>query len=632
MKLRLTLLFVLLTAALTACNFSLAEDLTPPPGYVAPTAAPAVFPASAPDPSSGAAIFAEKCAPCHGTTGQGDGPQAAKLSVNVPALGSAEVAAAAAPAQWYTIVTQGNMPKLMPPFSSLSDQQRWDVVAYALSLSTPAEQIQAGQAKYATACVECHGADGKLSQGIDLTSQEALANLSQNDISNAIQNGKMPGMPPVPVTKADADAIAAYVRTFTFGIPQPVALAPETASTPEGTPTAAPDSAAAPTPTTSNGTISGTVINGSGGQLPAGLTAILHAFEHDTQTQQFNEGQSRETTLDTNGSFSFADVPMLPTSAYYVSVEFSGTTYESAPALPGQDGQTEYDLPITIFETTTDMSGVSISTAHLLLDYSQPGKIQVVEFYIISNPGKQSVVAAEPGGAVLKVSLPKGYENLQFESGVLGERYIQTADGFGDTVSIPPTGDQAEYSLVFAFDMPYTEDKSPLAFLTGQKFELSQQFPLAATSVNLLVPLGVKAEGANLSAGKTQDMGGGVTYQLYNGGAVEAGKTLSIKFSGSPQAGAASTTTNSNQNLLIGIGALGVVLILAGVFLYWRDRQKQAEEDDLPGDEEPDEDEELEQDEIIDAIIALDDQYKAGNLSEESYTKRRGQLKSRLKG
>jgi cytochrome c1 len=29
----------------------------------------------------------------------------------------------------------GNIENFMPPFASLSDQERWDVVAYALSLS-----------------------------------------------------------------------------------------------------------------------------------------------------------------------------------------------------------------------------------------------------------------------------------------------------------------------------------------------------------------------------------------------------------------------------------------------------------------------------------------------------------------
>ncbi|HEX9012582.1 MAG TPA: c-type cytochrome, partial [Anaerolineaceae bacterium] len=60
---------------------SLAEDVTPPPGYQEPTAAPqavsaaVTLPQIAPDPANGASIFAEKCAPCHGSAGMGDGPQ-----------------------------------------------------------------------------------------------------------------------------------------------------------------------------------------------------------------------------------------------------------------------------------------------------------------------------------------------------------------------------------------------------------------------------------------------------------------------------------------------------------------------------------------------------------------------------
>ncbi|MCS6993625.1 MAG: cytochrome c, partial [Anaerolineales bacterium] len=137
---------VFLSFLLTGC-ISLAEDVTPPPGYMAPTPAPTlsaeVFPASSPDVNSGAAIYAEKCAPCHGVTGQGDGPQAAQLPVVVPPLGRPDYAFDKSPVRWYQIVTQGNLQNFMPGFTSLSDQQRWDVVAYALSLSVSAEQVQA---------------------------------------------------------------------------------------------------------------------------------------------------------------------------------------------------------------------------------------------------------------------------------------------------------------------------------------------------------------------------------------------------------------------------------------------------------------------------------------------------------
>ena len=86
MKLRHTILLAIIAILLTACNFTLAEDVTPPPDYVPPTPAPTLgplYPASAPDVSNGAAIYVEKCAACHGDTGLGDGEQGKQLPVTV---------------------------------------------------------------------------------------------------------------------------------------------------------------------------------------------------------------------------------------------------------------------------------------------------------------------------------------------------------------------------------------------------------------------------------------------------------------------------------------------------------------------------------------------------------------------
>ncbi|MBL8049798.1 MAG: hypothetical protein JNM46_01125, partial [Anaerolineales bacterium] len=76
MKLRHTIFLSIITLALSACNMTLARDVTPPPNIVMPTAVPtmgALYPSSKPDIANGEIIFAEKCAPCHGDSGLGDG-------------------------------------------------------------------------------------------------------------------------------------------------------------------------------------------------------------------------------------------------------------------------------------------------------------------------------------------------------------------------------------------------------------------------------------------------------------------------------------------------------------------------------------------------------------------------------
>ena len=71
MKLRFVLIvaFASLALLLAACNFTMAADVTPPPNYVPPTPVAALgplFPAQAPSTETGAMIFADKCAACHG--------------------------------------------------------------------------------------------------------------------------------------------------------------------------------------------------------------------------------------------------------------------------------------------------------------------------------------------------------------------------------------------------------------------------------------------------------------------------------------------------------------------------------------------------------------------------------------
>jgi mono/diheme cytochrome c family protein len=637
MKSRFIVLIVVLLMLLSSC--SLAEDITPPPNYQSPTPAPTMsplFPAQAPDLTSGAAIFATECAPCHGEKGLGDGVMAAQLQKPPAALGKLENARAAAPANWYTTVTQGNMQSFMPPFNSkLSDQQRWDVVAYAISLGTTPDEISQGKTVYEANCAQCHGADGKSSPTVDLTDQAVMAKLTQNDIVGFINKGvgTMPGLGGA-IADVDTYAVAAYVRTFTFPVGQsgivavastPAVPAVTPAATSEGTP--APTEAAA-TPGETVGSLGGKVTNGSGGAIPADLKAVLHTFDHDTTTQQFNEAATQEVPVAADGTYMFANLSMAQTRAYYVSVDYAGTTYESEPAIPQKDGNTSYDLPVTIYDTTTDTSGVAADQVHIILDYSKPDVVQIVEFFIITNPGTKTIVPAEKGGSVIKISLPKGYTNLQFEQGAIGDRYLKTDDGFADTGSIAPGAQK--YQIVFAFDLPLPKP----GLFGGQKLEFTQPLTMKANAVSVLVPEGVTLASSTFSPGGIQDMGTGGKFQVYNAVGLEAGKTLDISASGAPttagQAATATTgTNNTTQNIIIGVGTLGVILILVGAWLFWRDRQRVDEIDDEDLDDEP-EDEDA--DEILDAIVALDDQFKAGNLSEEVYQERRAQLKAKLKG
>ncbi len=634
MKWILTFVLLLCAFALSACSFTLAADVTPPPGYREPEVveAPAqatsgpMFPLVPPDPTQGEAIFADKCAPCHGATGLGDGPQASQLPNPVIPIGTQEVARQAAPADWYEIVTRGNLERFMPPFSSLTDRQRWDVVAYTLSLSTSTARTEQGAALYQANCVNCHGAGGEGNgpdaAGMslpDFTDQEFMAGKSGADFFQSINQG-LEDMPAFSDSLSEDEcwALTDYLRTLTFARPAEAdveRLTPQVAETPLAQ--ATPDASIEPSETISEtvdseeapglSPVSGFVMNASGGDIPAGLEVMLHGFD------QMQIVLTETTTLEEDGSFLFPQVETSIGRVFLATVDFEGTTYGSDIATVEVQGQA-IELPIQVYETTTDTSILFADRMHIFFELLDEQTVRVVELYIVSNPSNQTVVAAEDGEAVLRFRIPAEASNLQFQDDSLGGRYVKTEDGFGDTIPVRPG--MGNYQVLFSYEMPYQ-----------RSLELVRPMTMPVDAVVILVPEdSVKIKGEKIQDAGVRDMQG-VSYHMYSGGSLDADDELRLAVSGRSMTGA---NLSSSSSLVIGIAAFGAVLIVAGVWL-WRRRA---------GDEEELEDEQLEDAEVsapqsaeavMDAILVLDDLYQEGQLPEEAYRKRREELKVQLR-
>jgi mono/diheme cytochrome c family protein len=638
-KLSQTVLYLCLVLVLSACSFSLAEDITPPPnlqqqqppaGQAQPAAVSSnTFPLLPPNPANGEAIYAEKCSPCHGDAGLGDGPQAAQLPNPPAALGSPDVARQATLAAWYQTVTQGNIQNFMPPFTSLTDGQRWDVVAYAFTLSTPQSTLDQGKALFQANCARCHGdagqGDGPDAASLanppqDLTNQEVVATKSEADFFNAITQGVAPDMPGFgdQISESDSWALAAYVRSLSFaGNAGQVAAA----TTPvPGASTPAASQVTPGTVITSTGTLSGTQMVGKvsgkvtvsdGSSLPISATVTLHGFDN------MQTAITQTVGLQSDGAFVFDGVPMPDGRVFLTTTSYQGTTYSSDIATV-QSGQNDISLPITVYSTTTDASVLSVDRLHLFFDPVDAQTIQVIELYVISNPGAKTIVPAKEGDPVVTFKLPAGATNLQFQDGSLGGRYLQTPDGFGDTVAVRPGS--GSYQVLFSFDMPY-----------DKKMDLVQPITLPTNAVVILAPEGtISVSGDQLQDAGSRDVQG-TQYHMYNGPAYSPGQELRLSVTTGSGAPGLAIAAGSSSGLLIGVGAFGIALIAAGAYLFMRNRSRTIPEEEQASASAPAAPVSENAETIMDAILALDDLYKEGKLPEDAYRQRRAELKTRLK-
>ncbi len=627
----------LLAVGVAGCSFSLAADVTPPPGASDITISRTqiasslqdIYPLVPPDVNNGKAIYEEKCAPCHGIYGDGDGPRAAQLPNPVPALSNPEVARQAVPARWYLIVTNGNLERFMPPFPSLSDSQRWDVVAYALSLSTSAAAIEQGAQLYQTHCAACHGVEGKgdgpqansLSKPpTNLTDLAFGASKSGFDLYSSLVLGMPPAMPAFGEKLTDEQrwAIVAYLQSLTFTLP-PEAIqnantqATLTAPVPgevSGTALPTPEGTPAPTsqekPTNGKGLITGRVSNGSGGDVPASLVITLEGYDN------FEQVITATTTLKSDSTFSFENIELQEGRVFVAYTEYGGTTYASDVAV-ATSPDTELNLPIIIYDTTTDPSVIKCDRLHLFFDLLDENTLRVVQLYIMSNTSNKTLVAEQAGQPTVRFKLPVGSSNLQFQDGVLGERYISTPDGFGDTASIRPGA--GNYQVLFSFTMPY-----------NRKLDLVQPVSIPIDAVVVLVPEGsLKVRSASLRDDGKRDAEGTI-YHLYSGGNLSVGEELRITISGQPGASGFSLSGGSRESLMIGLIVFGLAFIFAGIWFYRHTRLQELEEEEEQALNAAESEEA-----IMDAIIALDDLYQSGGLSEEAYQARRAELKGKLK-
>jgi len=575
-------LMAILAVTLSGCVSQTAADSAAASSAQAPTLAVSQ-PLVAPSLTDGQQLYQQYCASCHTIS---DGSAA-------PHLISVDWLKQTTPAEMYRYVTSGNSSEGMPAYASLTSSDRWDIVAYLLSLISPVSEVSGTQLTYQNMCSACHGVTGQgegtqaLSQNIQVSDWQQdplLIDSSNETLYEAIRSGNAHGMGTFAVMLSEAKiwALVNQVRTLSIqGGDQSTSGGNETS----------------PLVTDTNEgffTLSGKVSNGSGGTLE-NLSAVQLDIVQNNQILY-----TMTTSVLADGTFQFVLVPLSSRWNYTAHINYGGVIYKSGRLL-GQSiaADASENEDIVVYDPVYETSALQAESLHVLISFDSENSVHVAQSFLISNPSAFTVSPLETASPVLVFPISSSAQNLSFAASQESEFLKLTQGVLGDWQPILPG---SVHQVMFEYDLPF-DDEQDFVFYT----------PVSVSSAMVMVETGsqpINCTGMQVSSHSAMMKSAAV--QMFTAEDIQAESKINLH---------CFNKQSILPNLLGGI-ALMLVLIGVAVAAYFV-RQKAIRR--------------LQQGKVkrtalLDAIITLDDQFKAGEISAEVYQAKREELIRHLEG
>ncbi|MCB0118433.1 MAG: hypothetical protein KDD72_05355, partial [Anaerolineales bacterium] len=341
------------------------------------------------------------------------------------------------------------------------------------------------------------------------------------------------------------------------------------------------------------------------------LQVTLRGFDHGSDPSLGpQELVTLQGDVNADGSFAF-ETDFVENEIYLAEVNVGGLKYQSEFAVVPADTNEVELSPIVVYPTTDDLSILNVEELQIYFDFAGEDT-QIFAVYFITNSSDKTVmVEMSDGQNIPFIAFPEGATALGFET-TNDTSFTSTDNGF----AIPPS--ENPYGLIAFASIPKAKES-----------KIVQPILMPVHSIALFLPEGVTASGTSLMDNGVQALQG-TNFQVYTAAGVDKDSSFEFTISGEPATVSQSPDLTQNQTVLIGIGGLGIALIVAGIWMYIRDKKRGTDdEDELDGEDEEDEYEDSES--IMDAIIALDDLHRAGKITDEAYKKRREELTNALK-
>lgn len=552
-------------------------------------APPAQAPDTPPSVSGGRALWTDNCQPCHGPTGQGDGPASQNIPDPLPNFSDPKTAWQHIPAENFNVIKNGRVEKLMPPWGNrLSDAQIWDLTAYVWNLSVKPAELAAGETLYTEKCASCHGSRGAgdgPEAPANMVSFTDLAVMTQQSQAELQANFKASSEHASLNTLSEQEISQAlnYIRTFSFKVPQ------------------------------RDGILKGQVINATTNKPQGNIPVTLRIFEGNAEVEHMT------TQADSAGNYTFEKLPTDHSILYAVEGRYKDITYLSDQPGLFTPGSTETTLNLNVYETTTSAEAINIKQLHYLISFT-PDAVNVVQIFVVGNHGKQTYVGA--GGQTFPFKLPENAQSVTFENDPTGMRFIEVEDSYADTQPITPGEDSL--SIVAAYKVPLADS-----------LDINVPLPADIASANVLM----QDQGAKLNSPQLQFVEKrefqGDSFSIYNAANLKKDQDLVLQltdlnklaFAAAPAAPGAVAAASGGLNqdhlrwTIVGLGGVMILLVALG-YPHLRPQlthQPAAEEDPS-----------MRRQKLLLLLARLDKAFEAGELDKRIYHRARAKYKAEL--
>jgi mono/diheme cytochrome c family protein len=549
----------------------------------------------------GERIFQQRCAQCHGAQGDGDAPLADQLPDTLPDFTAPDYTQGKTPRELFDVITQGRMDRMMPPWGDeLSEEERWDAVAYIWSLSQPADIATQAQQLYDLTCASCHGSNGAgLEEGVPDLRDPKWLDAADEAIVAAITSEAHP--PVEGLDEAALPLLASAVRRFSLGFDQ-------TEVTVEGA-----------------GDIEVLVKNGTTGEILPNQPVRLFIF----QQEQFAD--VREGVTDEQGRARFTGLPTNPTWAYVAEARYQDLTYHSEPGQFAPDVD-RIDLTVSVYDPGATRDAISIERAHWLIDLTTPGLVDVGEVYVFANASDRVYAGEMPdpeaAPRVLEIPLPENAININVEGmdgQSMGDRFQLDGTTVIDTQPLPP----GTMQFFVRYSLP----------VENGRVVLSHPLPYYTRMLNLLAPdIGVTVEAPDWQEDDPIATQGGdfLNYTIFD---LPAGASPTAVISGISDRLMDQVTEGEPREVVARgvapgvsgmpylpwvLAGLGAIVLGGSAVIGWRKHKQTLAEAPLLREEQ--------KQALVAQIAALDDAFEAGEIPRDQYDAQRNLLKLQLIG